>query len=150
VAYAKANHVPEIVGDSWSGQLLSELFERRALPYRLSPMTKADLYLRLLPLINAQQVQLLDHPQLLRELRGLERRRGWGGKDRVDHRRGQHDDLANAAAGAIVLAAEGAMRPTVRLWCSGDERSPEAEDALRADLAARVLAGGGAMFPTDP
>jgi len=41
---------------------------------------------------------------LLRELRGLERRRSSAGRDRVDHRPGAHDDLANAVAGAIVKA----------------------------------------------
>jgi hypothetical protein len=46
-----------------------------------------------------------DVSELLRELRGLERHRGPSGRDRVDHRPGQHDDLANAAAGALVLAA---------------------------------------------
>jgi hypothetical protein len=48
---------------------------------------------------------LLDLSDLLRELRGLERRRGTAGRDRVDHAPGQHDDRANAAAGALVLAA---------------------------------------------
>jgi hypothetical protein len=39
---------------------------------------------------------------LLKELRGLERRRGPSGKDSLDHRSNQHDDLANSAAGALV------------------------------------------------
>ena len=56
-------------------------------------------------LVNSRVVGLLDHPQLLRELRGLERRPGAAGRDRVDHRPGAHDDLANSAAGALVLAA---------------------------------------------
>jgi hypothetical protein len=34
----------------------------------------------------------------------LERRTSPGGRDRVDHGPGGHDDLANAAAGAITLA----------------------------------------------
>jgi hypothetical protein len=35
---------------------------------------------------------------------GLERRTSRGGRDSIDHAPGSHDDLANAAAGAIVAA----------------------------------------------
>jgi hypothetical protein len=35
----------------------------------------------------------------------LERRTARGGKDSIDHSPGQHDDVANAVAGALVLAA---------------------------------------------
>jgi hypothetical protein len=63
-----------------------------------------------LPLVNSGQVVLLDDPALLRELRGLERRRGTSGRDRVDHGPGGHDDRANAAAGALVGALR--ARPT--------------------------------------
>jgi hypothetical protein len=80
VAYVQAQRIPEIVGDNWSGQLLRGLFQQRAITYRVCEWTKAELYLRFLPLVNSGRVRLLDHPQLLRELRGLERRRGWGGQ----------------------------------------------------------------------
>jgi len=50
---------------------------------------------------------LLDLPEVLRELRGLERHRGTSGRDRIDHRPGQHDDAANCTAGALVLALAG-------------------------------------------
>ena len=43
--------------------------------------------------------------KLIAELRQLERRVGRVGRDRVDHGPGGHDDYANAAAGAIWLAA---------------------------------------------
>jgi hypothetical protein len=38
------------------------------------------------------------------QLVGLERRTARGGKDSIDHPPGGHDDVANAAAGAIVMA----------------------------------------------
>jgi hypothetical protein len=47
-------------------------------------------------------------PELLRELRGLERRSG-GARDTVDHRPGAHDDRSNEAAIALVLAAAGGV-----------------------------------------
>jgi hypothetical protein len=37
---------------------------------------------------------------------GLERTTKAGGRDRIDHPRGTHDDVANAAAGALVFAYE--------------------------------------------
>jgi hypothetical protein len=55
----------------------------------------------MLPTINAATVDLPDDEKLLRELRGLERRRGLAGRDRVDHAPGQHDDRTNAVAGLI-------------------------------------------------
>jgi hypothetical protein len=44
-------------------------------------------------------------------LRGLERRRGMAGSDRVHHRQGGHDDRANRVAGVVALIAEERSRP---------------------------------------
>src|SRR5207245_2093872 len=49
-----------------------------------------------------------DLPDLLRELRGLERRRGTG-RDRADHRPGAHDDVAAAVAGVVAMLAQTAV-----------------------------------------
>jgi hypothetical protein len=48
---------------------------------------------------------LLDNRRLISQLHGLERRTARGGKDSIDHGPGAHDDIANAVAGALVLAA---------------------------------------------
>jgi hypothetical protein len=118
-AWVKHAGLSEVTGDRWSGEVVREMFRQRGITYHPSEQDKGQLYLALLPLINAQRVKLLDHPELLRQLRGLERRRGWGGKDRVDHRRGQHDDIANACAGAVVLCVQGAAYVPARLWGGG-------------------------------
>jgi hypothetical protein len=47
----------------------------------------------------------LDIPRLISQFHGLERRTARGGKDSIDHGPGAHDDIANAVAGAIVLAS---------------------------------------------
>jgi hypothetical protein len=65
---------------------------------------KSDLYQSLLSMLNSRTVALLQQDRLRRQLLGLERRTGRGGKDVIDHGRGQHDDVANAAAGALVMA----------------------------------------------
>jgi hypothetical protein len=55
--------------------------------------------------LNSKRVQLLDNKRLITQLYGLERRTARGGKDSIDHGPGQHDDVANAVAGALVMAA---------------------------------------------
>ena len=53
---------------------------------------------------------LCDLAELLRELRGLERRHGTSGRDRISHRPGAHDDRANAVAEAIAAALQTTRR----------------------------------------
>jgi len=67
-----------------------------------STLTKSDLFGELHLLISTGRVELLDDPTLRTELLALERRPVRGGKDSIDHPRGAHDDVANAAAGALV------------------------------------------------
>ncbi len=67
--------------------------------YRIAAKDRSALYLTLLATLNSGRLELPDDKVLLRELRGLERRRGPSGRDRVDHPPGAHDDVANAVAG---------------------------------------------------
>ena len=101
-----------VVGDNWGQDTTVDLFRQTGLTYDASPMNRSQLYLNLLPLINTHVVRLLDHPQLLRELRSLERKPGQQGHDKVDHRRGGHDDLANVVAGCAVFASLLNANPT--------------------------------------
>ena len=95
----------QTTGDRYAPGFVAEGFRANRVRYRHSEKDRSALYLELLPAVNAERVRLLDDAELLRELRGLERRRGTSGRDRVDHRSGSHDDRANAAAGALVSAA---------------------------------------------
>jgi hypothetical protein len=56
--------------------------------------------------LNSRRVALLRHDKLQRQLLGLERSAIRGGRDRIDHVRGAKDDVANAVAGAVVLASK--------------------------------------------
>ena len=62
-----------------------------------------------LPLINSGKVELLDLAKLEAQFVGLERRTARGGRDSIDHAPGGHDDLVNAACGALLRA--GSHRP---------------------------------------
>jgi hypothetical protein len=98
-------HIATVVGDRYAGEWPREAFRRHGLSYEIADSPRSDLYRDLLPLITSQQAALLDHPRLVTQLCRLERRTGRGGRDQIDHPPGTHDDLANAAAGALVLAA---------------------------------------------
>jgi len=65
------------------------------------------------PLIATGRAVLLDHPTLIAELRQLERRTSRHGRDTIDHPVRGHDDHANAAGLALVLATDRARRRSV-------------------------------------
>jgi hypothetical protein len=57
----------------------------------------------------------LDSGRLLSQLSGLERRTRSGGNDLIDHSPNAHDDVINAAAGALLLASRN-PGPRNRIW----------------------------------
>lgn len=119
-----------VFGDRYAPGFVAEAFRRAGVEYGAAPRSTSDGYLELLPHVNAGAVLLLDDPALLRELRGLERRRGAAGRDRVDHRPGAHDDRACAAAGALVLASA-RRRESLLVWGSDGRESREQTLARR-------------------
>ena len=103
-ALLKSYRLHEVTGDAYAGEWPRERFQSHGITYRLSDKNRSELYLELLPLLNSRRVKLLDHKRLLIQLTALERRTARSGKDSIDHPPGGHDDVANAAAGALVLA----------------------------------------------
>jgi hypothetical protein len=106
----RAYRVTTVVGDRYGGEWPREAFRRAGVAYQPSERSKSELYVELLPLLNSGRVEFLDHARLLAQLGSLERRTSRSGRDTVDHGPGAHDDVANATAGALVLAAR---RPAV-------------------------------------
>jgi len=96
--------ITEVTGDRYGGEWPREAFAKQGARYVPSEKVKSDIYRELLPAVNAGRVDLLDLPVLRAQLAGLERRVARGGKDSIDHGPGAHDDVANATAGALVLA----------------------------------------------
>jgi hypothetical protein len=107
--------ITRVVGDRYAGEWPREAFRKCGVEYRAADKAKSDLYLGLLPLLNSQRVELLDHPRLINQLIGLERRTSRAGRDSIDHVPGGHDDVANAVAGAAVIAAQAAARPRTKI-----------------------------------
>ena len=94
--------ISTIRGDRYAGEWVPARFKECGILFEQSARPKSDLYGDLLPLINAQRVELLDNRRLSAQLVGLERRTSRSGKDSIDHGPGGHDDCANAAAGVLV------------------------------------------------
>jgi hypothetical protein len=91
----------EVVGDNFAAEWVAGAFREAGIAYRRAELTRSQLYLEGLVHFTRGLVSIPDHPQLLRELRLLERRTARSGKDSVDHGAGGHDDHANALFGAM-------------------------------------------------
>jgi terminase large subunit-like protein len=123
-ALLKTYRVRTIAGDRFGGEWPRERFRVVGITYELSNRSKSDLYRDMLPLLNSGKVELLDHSRLLAQLCGLERRTARGGRDSIDHSPGQHDDIANAVAGAVLASSErrgewfSKITPEVLAWAS--------------------------------
>jgi hypothetical protein len=102
----KSYGIHEGRSDRYGGQWITEAFEKVGITIRPAEKSKSDIYHDLLPRLNSGRVELLDNPRLFTQLCNLERRTARGGRDSIDHAPGSHDDLVNAAAGALGMASE--------------------------------------------
>jgi hypothetical protein len=101
-AILKLYGIRDVSGDRYAAEWTVDAFQKHAIAYVASELSRSELYLGMVGLVNSGQVELLDQEDVLRQFRGLDRRRGRAGRDTVDHRPGSHDDLANAVAGVTV------------------------------------------------
>jgi hypothetical protein len=105
-----------VEGDRYAGTWPEEAFKRIGMAigfpitYVVSQKNRSQLYSQLEPLLNSGQVELLNDPKLYAQLIGLVRT-----GEKIDHPSGEHDDHANAVAGAALLAKAPANMPRIRL-----------------------------------
>jgi len=107
-ALLKQYQVTSLTGDRWGGEWVREPLAKFGIEYKIAEKPKSDIYRdHFLPLLNSKRLELLDHPRLITQLCSLERRTARGGRDSIDHGPGHlaRDDVINAAAGALMLAA---------------------------------------------
>jgi hypothetical protein len=112
----KSYRVTRVTADRYGGQWPVERFAEVGINLEHSERVKKDIYKECLPLLMRAGCTLLDSPRLVAQLCGLERRTARGGQDSIDHKPGAHDDLANAAAGALVLVAGDDRSSVVRRY----------------------------------
>jgi hypothetical protein len=103
-ATLKPYGITKVTGDRYGGVWVAEAFRKHGIEYEPAELTASQIYLEALPVLNSRQLELIDHPRLISQLVGLDRRVGRSGKDAVTHRANAHDDLAVAACGALVTA----------------------------------------------
>ena len=95
----KSYGLSHVTGDAFGGETFRQDFSEHGIGYTVSALPKSALYEQLEPLLNAGELELLDVAKLQEQLLGLV----WRGK-KIDHLPSEHDDFANAAAGALALA----------------------------------------------
>jgi hypothetical protein len=95
----------EVTGDDYGKRWVSDAYNRIGITRRKSDLDRSGIYLNVLPLFASGRARLLDNQRLIGQFANLERRTFPSGKDKIDHERGRHDDLCNAAAGALTLAS---------------------------------------------
>ena len=99
--------VKSVVGDKYAPGFVAEGFQRHRVRYAYSERDRSQIYVEALPLLTSGRARLIDNKKLTLQFASLERRTSPGGRDRIDHGVNGHDDLCNAAAGALVEAATG-------------------------------------------
>jgi len=100
--------IHEVTGDRYAGQWVAQEFERHGITYLFSEQTRTEIYQDFLAIANSGGCELPPTPKdkLITQFSYLERRTTRSSRDIIDHAPGTHDDLANAAAGLIAVAAK--------------------------------------------
>ncbi len=99
--------VKSVMGDKYAPGFVAEGFARHRVRYAYSERDRSQIYVEALPLLTSGRARLIDSKKLTLQFASLERRTSPGGRDRIDHGVNGHDDLCNAAAGALVEASTG-------------------------------------------
>lgn len=110
----KSYGLSSAVGDKYAAQWVVDAFAKVGIRYQHSERDRSRIYLDAMPLFTSGRARLLDNARLITQFSQLERRTSNMGRDVIDHGRGGHDDLCNAASLAMVLAvAQQGARVTV-------------------------------------
>jgi hypothetical protein len=99
-ALLKTYGLSRVHGDAYAGQTFRADFGEHGIAYEIAMLPKTGIYDALEPKLNAGEVELLDITELQEQLLTLVIRNG-----KIDHQPGDHDDFANAAAGALWMVA---------------------------------------------
>jgi hypothetical protein len=94
-------------GRGYAAQFVVSAFAKHGVTYRHSERDRSKIYQDVLACFTSGRARLLDTPKsrLVVQFAGLQRETSSMGRDKIDHGPGQKDDLCNAAALSMVLAA---------------------------------------------
>jgi hypothetical protein len=102
----RSYRLANVSGDRYAASWVTEAFAKEGIRYAPSERDRSQLYLDALPIFSSGRARLLDTPRLIHQLASLQRKTTRMGRDIVDHPINGADDLANAAAGALVAAGK--------------------------------------------
>jgi hypothetical protein len=100
----RAYRCTRVTGDNYAGEWVADAWRSQGLAYERADLPASQLYQEAVPLFTREEISIPDHPQLIRELRLLERRTSRMGRDAITHPPGGHDDFANSLAGCARIA----------------------------------------------
>jgi phage terminase large subunit-like protein len=100
-------HISRVYGDAFGGQTFRLDFQKHGISYEVRSASASLLYERLEPVLNANELELLDQPTLIEQLVSLI----WRGS-KITHEHGAHDDHATALALAASVVRASITRPT--------------------------------------
>jgi len=135
-AFFKERGLHEAWADRYGANWPVEGFRTRGILLRTSELTTSQTYIEFGGALRQGKVALPDHPKLLVQLRGLERRTSRDGRDVVDHRPGMRDDVAAAVARAVVGALKGAFAGSA--WGPAGPPAPVDESLLQREKSIRM------------
>jgi hypothetical protein len=120
-ALMKRYRITAATADRYAGTFPKEALAAHGIVLELATQNKSILFADLLPLLNAQRLDLLDHEGLVSQLCGLERRVLKSGKETIGHAVHCADDLGNCVAGvAASLAHVSAYSSGGMSWVSSE------------------------------
>lgn len=127
-----------VFGDAYAGDWPRDRFRAHGVAYERADSTKSDFYQAFLPLLNGQRVELLDHQRLIAQLLALERATSRLGKDSISHPPGGHDDVINAAAGALVGVFKHRALEGYKATVPEEVKTPKGKEELVGNDLGRV------------
>lgn len=104
-AMLKSYGLTSTTGGRYAAEWVVSAFAALRITYQHSERDRSAIYSDALTLFTSGRARLLDNQKLVNQFAALERRTSPNGKDRIDHGVGGSDDLANACAGAMTMAA---------------------------------------------
>ena len=105
--------ITAIRGDRYAGEWPRNRFAACNMQYLPAELPKSSIYLECLSMFTSGRVELLASKTLENQLAGLERKTARGGRDSIDHGRGEKDDVAvspAACSSALVRALVQGLR----------------------------------------
>lgn len=111
----KSYRISKVEGDRYGSGWVQEAFQKQGIRYVHSDRTRSEIFLDFLPMLMSGTAVLLDESRLIGQLSQLERRTTRTGRDQIDHSRADADDVANAVAGALTVAASSKANSDMRM-----------------------------------